>query len=209
SYWPLTYGAKNALAIDLDDRTLNAAKQNLKPFSHATIDKRSAYEINEDSKFDVAFSIGVLHHVEFPERALESMIKAVKPGGKILVWLYGYENNEKLIRYFNPFRKLLFSKLPLSVVFFFSTPLTAILWCLLRLGLNQTEYLRLIRQFSFRHLKAIVYDHMVPRIAKYYKKEEARAFFENAGLIDVQLHWVNEMSWTVLGTVPEKNVQEA
>ncbi|PHS14027.1 MAG: methyltransferase [Kangiella sp.] len=200
SYWPFTYGAKSCLAIDLDERTLAVAKENLSSFKDAKVERRSAYEINEDEQFDIAFSIGVLHHVEEPDRALQSMIKSVKPRGKVLAWLYGYENNEKLVRYFNPFRKLLFSKLPLPVVFVFSAPLTLVLWCLLRVGLNRTQYLRLIRQFSFRHLRAIVYDHMVPRIAKYYKKEEARAFFEDAGLVNVEVHWVNEMSWTVIGT---------
>lgn len=200
SFWPLKYGAKSCLAIDLDERTLAAAEKNLSIYPNAVVDRRSAYEINENEAFDIAFSIGVLHHIDCPELALANMIKAVKPGGKVLAWLYGYENNEMLIRFFNPLRKMLFSKLPLKLVYILSAPLTGILWCLLRLGLNRTEYFRLIRQFSFRHLRAIVYDHMVPRIAKYYKRDEAKAFFVNAGLVNVEVHWVNEMSWTVIGT---------
>ncbi len=200
SVWPLKYGANNGLAIDLDERTLAAARNNLAQYPEMTVDRRSAYEINEENAFDIVFSIGVLHHIEFPDKALANMTKAAKPGGKVLAWLYGYENNEKLIRYFNPLRLFLFSKLPLKLVYLLSAPLTAILWCLLRLGLNRIEYFRLIRQFSFRHLRAIVYDHMIPKIAKYYKKEEAEDFFKRAGLQNVEVHWVNEMSWTVIGT---------
>ena len=29
TYWPISYGAKSALAFDMDDRTLKAAKKNL------------------------------------------------------------------------------------------------------------------------------------------------------------------------------------
>ena len=130
------------------------------------------------------------------------MQQAVKPGGTVLVWLYGYENNEWLIRFFDPVRRFLFSKMPLRLVYALSMPATALLWVFLKLGLGRTEYMRLIRTFSFRHLRAIVYDHMIPHIAKYYKKEEAIALLEDAGLENVQAHWVNEMSWTVVGNKP-------
>jgi hypothetical protein len=59
--------------------------------------------------------------------------------------------------------------------------------------------MRLIRTFSFRHLRAIVYDHMIPKIAKYYTQDEALGLLRDAGLGDVSAHWVNEMSWTVIG----------
>jgi hypothetical protein len=130
------------------------------------------------------------------------MRRAVKPGGTVLVWLYGFENNEWLVRYFDPARRFLFSKMPLWLVYGLSLPATALLWLFLKAGLGRTEYMRLIRTFSFRHLRAIVYDHMIPRIAKYYTKAEAIELLESAGLENVQATWVNEMSWTVTGVKP-------
>jgi SAM-dependent methyltransferase len=202
SYWPLTYGASGCLGIDIDERTLAAARANLADYETAAVDNRSAYEINEADRFDIAFSIGVIHHLDDQPAAVRQMVKAVKPGGTVLVWLYGYENNEWLVRFFDPLRRALFSKLPLGLVYALSLPATALLWLLLRLGLGRTEYMRLIRTFSFRHLRAIVYDHMIPRIAKYYRKDEAIALLEDAGLENVRVHWVNEMSWTVIGEKP-------
>jgi hypothetical protein len=117
--------------------------------------------------------------------------------------LYGYENNEWLVRFFNPARKILFSKMPLPLVYGLSFPATALLWLYLKLGFGRTEYMRLIRTFSFRHLRAIVYDHMIPRIALYYKKEQAIQLLEDAGLENIAAHWVNEMSWTIIGTKPD------
>lgn len=202
SYWPLTYGASSCLGIDIDERTLAAARQNLADFEDAVVDKRSAYEIGEENSFDIAFSIGVIHHLDDQPAAVREMCRAVRPGGTVLVWLYGYENNEWLVRFFDPLRRALFSKLPLRLVFAFSLPVTALLWLLLKLGIGQTEYMRLIRTFSFRHLRAIVYDHMIPQIAKYYRRNEAVALLEDAGLEDVSEYWVNEMSWTVTGKKP-------
>ena len=172
-------------------------------FENAKVENRSAYEINEVDSFDVAFSIGVVHHLDDPVAAVRQMRRAVRPGGIVLLWLYGYENNEWLVRFFDPVRRFLFSKMPLPLVYFLSLPATALLWMFLRIGLGSTEYMRLIRTFSFRHLRAIVYDHMIPRIAKYYKKDEAIQLLQDAGLAAVEARWVNEMSWTVTGIVPE------
>ena len=199
SYWPLSYGAKSCLSIDIDDRTLEAARTNLQQFETAHIDKRSAYDISESNKFDIVFSIGVIHHLDNPDLAIKEMTKALKPGGKLLVWLYGHENNEILIRYFNPLRKLLFSKMPLKLVYALSFIATASLWSLLKLGIGKTEYMQLIRSFSFRHLRAIIYDHMIPEIAQYYTKEQAIHLLERANLQNIEINWVNEMSWSVIG----------
>jgi len=199
SYWPLTYGAASSLSIDIDERTLAAARRNLADFSVAEVDYRSAYDIEAIDEFDIAFSIGVIHHLEDPDRALRGMYTALKPGGMMLVWLYGFENNEWLVRYFNPLRRFLFSKLPLPLVYGLSLPATALLWSLLKAGFGRTKYMRMIRKFSFRHLRAIVYDHMIPKIANYYTKAEAIDLLSDAGLVDVTATWVNEMSWTVTG----------
>jgi len=85
TYWPMTYGAASALAIDVDQRTLRQARQNLSVFPTAEVRYQSLYEIPQKEEFDIAFSIGVVHHLEFPDRAVTSLAAAVKPGGKVLV----------------------------------------------------------------------------------------------------------------------------
>jgi SAM-dependent methyltransferase len=202
SYWPMRYGAESCLSIDIDPRTLAAAKKNLSPYAGAVVADRSAYSIDEIEKFDFAFSIGVVHHLDNPGAAVREMKKSLKQGGTLLLWLYGYENNEWLIRYFNPARKFLFSRMPLPVVHALSAPATALLWLYLKVGLGSSQYLRLIRHFSFSHLRAIVYDHMIPVIANYYTRDEAIGLLADAGMENIRAHWVNEMSWTVIATKP-------
>jgi SAM-dependent methyltransferase len=41
-----------------------------------------------EAAFDVAFSIGVLHHSPDPRRAFAQVAARVKPGGRLAVWLY-------------------------------------------------------------------------------------------------------------------------
>lgn len=41
-----------------------------------------------ENAFDFAYSIGVLHHCPDPRRAFAEVARAVKPGGRMAVWLY-------------------------------------------------------------------------------------------------------------------------
>lgn len=203
SFWPLSYGAATVVAVDVDDRTLASARHTLREFPNVQVQKVSAYDIPFQDQFDVAFSIGVIHHLEFPERALARMAQAVRPGGNVLVWVYGYENNEWIVNYFDPFRKLLFSRLPVSFVHHLSLYPSALLWVLLRLGLSKLAYFRLIRAFSFRHLRSIVFDQMLPKIAHYWPRARVEELMRGAGLTQVRTQWVNEMSWAAIGIKPE------
>jgi len=202
SYWPMSYGAASCVSIDLDERSLARATKNLETFAGAKVEQYSIYDIPYDDEFDIAFSIGVIHHLEFPERAIEQMVKAVKPDGQVLIWVYGYENMELFSKVLDPLRKILFSRMPLGLVRFLALFPTAVLWILLRLGVMRLEYFRVIRNASFRHLQTIIFDQMLPKIAHYWRRDEALSLLENRGLNDVRIEWINEMSWTVIGRKP-------
>jgi SAM-dependent methyltransferase len=199
SLWPMTYGAAGGVAVDIDDRSLAAAQRTLADFPAVQVRKCSAYDLPWRNEFDVTFSIGVIHHLEFPDRALRAMVAATKPGGTVAIWVYGRENNGWILWALNPARKILFSKLPVSWVNTIALAPTALLWLLLRGGFARTEYLRLLRTFSFWHLRSIVFDQLLPRISNYWRRDEVEAIVRRAGLQDVELAWVNEMSWAARG----------
>jgi SAM-dependent methyltransferase len=200
SYWPMTYGAAGGVAVDVDDRALQAARQTLSPFPSVAVEERSAYDLGFKDHFDIVFSIGVIHHLEFPEKALAAMTDAAKPGGKVLIWVYGLENNRWLVNMLNPLRRALFSRLPIGIVHQLSLYPTAALWLVLRLGFGRIKYFELLRCLDFSHLRSIVFDQMLPKIANYWPAEIVLDLMRQAGLADVSLIWVNEMSWSAIGT---------
>jgi SAM-dependent methyltransferase len=202
SFWPLQYGAASGVSIDVDQRSLNAARRTLSSFSNSTVLEASAYDIPFADKFDIVFSIGVIHHLEHPERALQQMVRAARPGGQVLVWVYGRENNQWIVSFVDPLRKAVFSRLPIGILHHLSLYPTAALWCALRLGFPRTEYSRLLRRFSFRHARSIVFDQLLPRVANYWPRERIEQMMSNAGLIEIRLSWVNEISWSAIGTKP-------
>jgi SAM-dependent methyltransferase len=202
SYWPMTYGASGGVAIDLDDRSLAAARANLAAFPSVEVRKASIYEIPYENEFDIAFSIGVVHHLDDPGLALRQLTKAAKPGGTILIWVYGYENLEIYVNVLNPIRKIAFSWMPLTVVRLLAFFPAAMLYAMLRLGIGHIGYLRMLKSFPFSHLHHIVFDQMLPRTANYWRREEAMSLLADAGLVDVKAIHVNDISWTVTGLKP-------
>ena len=202
SYWPLTYGAAGGVAVDIDDRSLASARRNLKPFPTMQVMRASVYDLPFVDRFDLAFSIGVVHHLEHPERALARMVRAVKPGGRVLIWVYGREKTRWLVSVLDPLRRFLFSRLPIGLTHHLSLYPAILVWLLVRLGVRPIEYFRLIGKLDFAHLRSIVFDQMLPHIAHYWPQETVARMMTEAGLEDVRLTWVNQMSWSATGTRP-------
>ena len=200
TFWPISYGAKSALAFDIDDRTLKAARKNLKKLKNVKVKKHSIYDIPYQNKFDISFSIGVVHHLEFPKKAISELVKCTKPGCQILVWLYGYENMQIYISILNPIRKILFSKAPLPLVRLISYLPTIFLYLYIYSGISKLEYFRLLKKLTFNQMQQIVFDQMLPKTAKYYKKEEALILLKHPDLHDHKIEWVNQCSWVVMAT---------
>ena len=202
SFWPMTYGAAACTAIDLDDRSLASARRNLARFPTAEVQKLSAYDIDYRDHFDIVFSIGVIHHLEWPARALERLVAATKPGGTVAIWVYGRENNGWFLWVLDPLRKHVFSRFPLSLLHVLSNVPTALLWLALRLGLYRVAYFRLMREKSYRTLRLAVFDQLLPRIANYWRRDEVEQLMKDQGLSNVELCWVNEVSWAARGIRP-------
>jgi SAM-dependent methyltransferase len=202
SHWAMIEGATGGIAIDLDDRSLNVARANLERYPSVEVRRQSIYDISEESSFDIAFSIGVIHHLEQPEAALMRLVRATRPGGYVLIWVYGRENMGWLVRLFDPVRRILFARMPLRMVYHLSLFPAALVWVILRLGLGRIEYYQLLRRFTFSQLRVIVFDQMIPRITHYWPRREVEKLMSSAGLEGVRLIFVNEMSWSGSGRKP-------
>lgn len=202
SYWPALYGAAEGVAVDLDSRSLAAARRNLAGLPQVRVMQASAYALPFEARFDVAFSAGVIHHLEYPEQALASMVRSVKPGGLVAIWVYGRENNGWFIHVLNPLRRAVFAHLPIAITHHLSLYPAALLWLALRLGIRPLPYFRLLAGFGFGHLRSIVFDQMLPHIAQYWRRDEVEALMRQAGLEQVRLEWVNEVSWAAAGVRP-------
>jgi SAM-dependent methyltransferase len=153
---------------------------------------------------DAVFSIGVLHHVPEPDPIVRTAHRALKPGGRLVVWLYGQEGNGAyimLLRCLRLFAKSAPHWLVAGLAWVLYFPLAIYIrlckWLPLPLRAYMTE---VIGKMSAEKRRLVIYDQLNPAYAKYYTREEARALLVRNGFDEVALYHRHGYSWTVVGT---------
>jgi ubiquinone/menaquinone biosynthesis C-methylase UbiE/uncharacterized protein YbaR (Trm112 family) len=75
----------DAVGIDLS-AAIDVAHENL---SCATLAQADVFQLPfADESFDVIYSIGVLHHTPDTRRAFQMLPRLLRPGGKLVIWVY-------------------------------------------------------------------------------------------------------------------------
>jgi SAM-dependent methyltransferase len=154
--------------------------------------------------FDLVVSIGVIHHIPDPGPTMRAAYSALKPGGRMLVWLYGREGNAAYLALTVPLRTLT-TRLPHGAVFalarFLNAALQPYIWLCRRVALPLGGYFaNVFGQMDRDKQSLIIYDQLRPAYARYYAKADAIALMTAAGFEDVRLHHRHGYSWTVIGT---------
>jgi SAM-dependent methyltransferase len=160
--------------------------------------------------FDLAFSVGVLHHLPDPRAGWRALASRLHPGGRIVAWLYGYENNEWIVRFVDPIRKALTASMAPEALRVVSAAPSLAMWAAvtayprlpdgLRARLPYAGYFRSLAGFPFAEIHNIVFDQLVTPVAHYLKGDEVRSWLAS-GFRDVEVRWKGEYSWTAVGTV--------
>jgi 2-polyprenyl-3-methyl-5-hydroxy-6-metoxy-1,4-benzoquinol methylase len=196
SFWPLEAGAESCLAFDFDHRTIKVAKNNLQQFKNVDIKYLSIYDLDINSKYEIAFSIGVIHHLKHPAKAVEKLYKSLKKDGKLIIWVYAKEGNEMKLIFLRPIRYFT-TKLPLGLTKLISKLITYAVWLFLRIY-SRSPYLKLMKTFSFRHTESIIFDQLIPKIANYWTKNEVLDLLDGLKVRNIEIYHTNEMSWTLI-----------
>lgn len=204
------FGACDVIGIDLAE-AVETAYQNTRHLPNAHIVQADIYGLPFLNPFDFAYSIGVLHHLPDPKLGFLSLIKHIKPGGRISVWVYGKEGNLWIEKLVSPIRINLTSKLPKFITcvisFLISLPLYAVLKLIygavnripllvpLKNKLPYHEYLCAISDFSFGENFWNVFDHLVAPTAFYHSQGEVEDWFATAKLQQIEITPRNNNSW--------------
>ena len=210
SYAAAEAGARVVIGVDLSE-AVEVAHAHLRDRPNAHVVQASIYQLPfRPSAFEFVFSIGVLHHLPDPALGFERLVRLVHPGGRILVWLYALEGNERFVRLLDPWRARLFSRLPPAANRVIATVLAVPLWLLIRglyVPLARREragrlpyapYFLYFHRLGFQVFWGTVYDKLVPPIAHYLSQGSVRRWLENADLTELALRHRNANSWTCL-----------
>jgi SAM-dependent methyltransferase len=217
AYFAAKYGAAEVVGLDLS-QAVETARRVLSPFESAEVVQGDLLQpplrtAAEGGGFDLVYSIGVLHHLPDPHEGFRSLVRFVRPGGTIAVWVYGYENNGFVRNVVEPLRRVS-TKVSPPLLRGVAWPLGAAFHGVAKgvyAPLDGTavarklplhEYMASVAGFSFRQNYSIVFDQLVAPTAAYIKGAELRGWFEEAGLADVVISHRHGTSWRGLGRVP-------
>lgn len=158
---------------------------------------------------DFVVSLGVLHHIPDPGPVLTAALHALRPGGRLLIWLYGREGNETYLRIVLPLRSVT-TRLPHWALDIVSRVLNCFLTVYIAMSpvipLPMRTYMRkVLAKIPHSVRRIVVYDQLNPAYAKYYTRSEAKAMLLKVGFVDVSLHHRHGYSWTVIGSRPSKS----
>lgn len=199
SFWALQWGSKELVAFDYDERSVKAAQRNLGGFSNAKVLFLSIYDQQRADMFDLVFSIGVIHHLEHPKLAIGNLIRSLKKGGTLLIWVYSYEGNEWIIRLVNPIRENITSKLPVWITHFISYFCSVPLWIFVKIFKGPNPYFRQLASFNFRHIHLIVFDQLIPKISNYWSRQQIDDLISDYGINEIRItRPPNNCGWNIL-----------
>lgn len=203
----LDAGAAHVLAVEPSDAA-DVLRKNLEAFGDRVECLRTTGDgIPPESHLDLITSIGVLHHIPDPVPVVRAARAALRPGGRMLVWLYGREGNSAYLALTLPIRAIT-TRLPHQPVFVVARLATALLGPYIALCRHVPLPLRgyfvdVFGKMSYRKRELIVYDQLRPAYAKYYTRDEAISLLRDNGFEDVRVHHRHGYSWTVIGTRSE------
>jgi SAM-dependent methyltransferase len=207
------FGARAVLAMDLS-RAVDAAFANTRDMPAVHIVQADLKRPPAKQVFDYAFSVGVLHHLPQPEDGFHALVSRVRPGGHVSAWVYGREGNGWIVYGITPVREAVTSRLPHRIVDGIAGLLTVPLFLATRfiygplkgriagVTLPYGPYLSYIAPFPFREQRSIVFDHLVPPVAHYLRRDEFGGWFARARLEGVRIEHHNGNSWRGFARVP-------
>jgi SAM-dependent methyltransferase len=214
--WPETvarFGASEVFAVDLGS-AVEAAYERLRGYPHVHVIQADILALpfrqGAEAPFDIAYSLGVIHHMPEAHLGFRAYSRHVKPGGKVHAWVYGAENNGWISNWVNPIRERVTSHLPPPALHEISRGLTLPIHIASRAvhatGLKGLfvygEYLDWLGRFPFVHTHHIVHDHLTPSLASYHSRDEVEQWAKDAGLVTVTISSRNRNSWRLVGRMP-------
>lgn len=206
-----SHGAKAVVSIDLGQSAFVAfAHTRHLPNAHVVIGDLMRPPVRP--VFDLAFSVGVLHHLPDPAAGFASLASRVRDGGRVAFWVYGQEGNEWITRYVDPIRTRLTSRLPAGFLRAACIVPSVFLWGVIKLfyrpradgkgpaKLPYGDYFASMYKYPFDEIHANVFDQLVTPVAYYLRGDEVRAWVAE-GFRGAAVRSHRGYSWSGLATV--------
>ena len=192
-------GAK-VVAVDLG-RSIDVARRNLPPTA-LTVQADAEALPFEPASFDYVMSIGVLHHLPDPERALRAIVPLARPDGRVHIYLYWVPErawHRAVLRLVTGLRHATV-RLPHAVLHALCYPLAAALLVGVVIPYRELRVrprgrrladalpLKAYADYPFGVLVNDQFDRFATPLERRFTRAEVAAMMGRAGLDDVEIH---------------------
>lgn len=198
--------ARSVTAVDLN--AAEVARERNKGNANVSFIEADIAEMDLGRKFDIVFSIGVIHHTDDPDRTVANLARHVKPGGKLILWVYSREGNFLVERAVEPVRKAFLTKMPRGGLLALSRAVTLLmyppiytLYLLPLRGLPFYEYFANFRRLSFYRNTLNVFDKLNAPQVQFISMQRAAAWLPAGVFSEIHISPYKGVSWRVSGTL--------
>jgi len=190
--------ARRVIAVDFS-RAIDRAAQNTAELNNVDCIQGDLLALPlADGTFDLVYSMGVLHHLHDTHGALSALVRKLRPGGKIRIYLYWKRHGWKgrVLTLVTAVRRLT-TQMPFPALRLFCRVLSVGLFVGVVLpyralsagGLRRLQEwpLFVYTKYPFNVLYNDQFDRFSAPIEKRYEPDEVRRLLESAGLQDVHV----------------------
>jgi len=209
----VAFGARAVVAFDIS-QSVDVALAHARGLENVLIVQADINHPPLRPVFELVYSIGVLHHLPDAAEGFAALARLVRPGGRLSVWVYGYEGTWIVRHIIDPVRRIT-SRLPVQFVFGLSIVL-AMIFALLAKAIAQPlaasqcgrkvlsviplgTYLNYMARFPIPYLLNSVFDQLIAPITRYFRREDVDRWYRTAGLKEIAVTARNDMSWRGTG----------
>lgn len=200
-------GAEISFGTDLGESVEFAYKLTEK-FDNVCIIQADIYAMPFKNQFDIAFSIGVLHHLPKPQQGFSKLPFTLKIGGKMIIWVYNRRNNKRAIYFYEPLRTIA-KKIPKYFLF----KLCYIPGGVVHVLNYSTNFLSFLgakkmakkmpfayyANFPFNMKLNDAFDVLATPKSNYYYREQIENWFQNSNLKNINAYEHPEAGITCIG----------
>jgi len=201
------YEPKTLIGVEPSSGFQNLEK-NTKSIPNLKLINKSGADFKADN-LDYIISFGVIHHIPEPDSVFANAFHSLKPGGQLIVWVYGKENNQPYVAIQSMIRNVTkyFPDILLDKISYFLTYIADFYGMMSNNFFNSklplTNYLvNVFGPCARQEKKFIIFDQLNPDYAKYYKRVEIQELFTKCGFEILLLFHRHGYSWTAIGRKP-------
>jgi len=197
--------AREVVGVDLN--CADIARREAAGHANVSVLEGDLAAVSFDEPFDAVYCIGVIHHTDDPDRTFENLKRALRPGGRMIVWAYSHEGNFWNRTLIEGLKRRGLLRLPAAALHALAFVLTVMLYppvyslYLLPLGavLPYYDYFDNFRKLNFRKNVQNAFDKLIAPQTEFLKRERVESWFDESCFSDVHISHYKGVSWRCSG----------